>query len=444
VALQQNSLTGYFMHSDVSPAGHIECSNPTINQIWQATNTSYLSNLFGYPTDCPQREKNGWTGDAQIAVETGLYNFDAITVYEKWLADLRDEQQPNGILPSIVPTGGWGYEWGNGPDWTSAIAIIPWDVYLFYGDPQLLRDCYDNIKRYVDHINSLYPSGLTTWGLGDWIPVKSKTPVEFTSTAYYYADVVILAHAARLFHHDTDYTMYSRLAEKIKAAFNNKYLDAATGNYAQGLQTELSAALYWHLVPAPIIPKTAAVLAARVRADSVKLDVGLLGTKTILNALSENGYADLAYRLASNETEPSWGWWMKNGATTLYENWPINAGSDISLNHIMFGEISAWFYKGLGGILADTAEVGFRHIWLRPHFVMGLNEFSATHDCPFGTIVSHWQRDRDRLDYTATIPAGASATLTLELPGGGTQVEALASGTYQFVWMAGEGKFRRG
>jgi alpha-L-rhamnosidase len=444
VALQQNSLRGYFMHSDVSPVGHIECSNPTINQIWQATNASYLSNLFGYPTDCPQREKNGWTGDAQIAVETGLYNFDAITVYEKWLADLRDEQQPNGVLPSIVPTGGWGYEWGNGPDWTSAIAIIPWNIYLFYGDPQPLRDCYDNIKRYVDHINSLYPSGLTTWGLGDWIPVKSKTPVEFTSSAYYYADVVVLARAARLFHHDKDYALYSKLAEKIKAAFNSRYLDAATGNYDKGLQTELSAALYWHLVPTPVIPKTAAVLAARVRADSVKLDVGLLGTKTILNALSENGYADLAYQLASSETEPSWGWWMKNGATTLYENWPINAGSDISLNHIMFGEISAWFYKGLGGILPDSAEPGFRHIRLQPHFVPGLDEFSATHDCPFGTIVSHWQWDGGRLTYTATIPAGASATLILEVPGRGRQVEEIGSGTWQYILMAGEGKFRRG
>jgi len=443
VTLQQNSLTGYFMHSDVRPVGTIQTSNPTINQIWSATNNSYLSNLFGYPTDCPQREKNGWTGDAQIAVETGLYNFDAITVYEKWLADLRDEQQPNGVLPSIVPTGGWGYEWGNGPDWTSAIAIIPWNVYLFYGDSKLLGDCYENIKRYVDHINYLYPSGLTTWGLGDWIPVKSKTPVEFTSTAYYYADVVVLAQAAKLFHKDDDSAYYSRLAAKIKAAFNEKYLNTVTGNYESGLQTELSAALYWHLVPTEMIPKTAAVLAARVRADSVKLDVGLLGTKTILNALSENGYADLAYRLASAENEPSWGWWMKNGATTLYENWPINAGSDISLNHIMFGEIGAWFYKGLGGILPDSAAPGFRHIRLKPHCVTGLNEFTATHDCPFGTIVSQWRRNGDQLVYTTTIPAGSSATLTLEVPGG-AQTEELSSGTYQFTWMPGEAKFRRG
>ncbi|HLX66381.1 MAG TPA: family 78 glycoside hydrolase catalytic domain, partial [Puia sp.] len=274
VALDRSSLVGYFMHSDVRPVGWVQCSNPIINKIWEATNNSYLSNLFGYPTDCPQREKNGWTGDAQIAVETGLYNFDAITVYEKWLADLRDEQQPNGVLPSIVPSSGWGYEWGNGPDWTSAIAIIPWNVYLFYGDDKLLRDCYDNIKRYVDHINSLYPSGLTTWGLGDWVPLKSVTPKEFTSTAYYYADVDILAHAAKIFHREADYAYYRQLGRKIKDAFNARYLDRATGNYDSGYQTELSAALYWKLVPAEFIVNTARLLAKRVQDDSVKLDVG--------------------------------------------------------------------------------------------------------------------------------------------------------------------------
>ncbi|MBS1577067.1 MAG: family 78 glycoside hydrolase catalytic domain, partial [Bacteroidetes bacterium] len=166
VILTKESLVGYFMHSDVTPVGAINSSNTTINKIWSATNNSYLSNLFGYPTDCPQREKNGWTGDGQTASETGLYSFDGITIYEKWMADHRDEQQPNGVLPSIVPTDGWGYEWGNGPDWTSTIAIIPWNIYLFYGDSKLLADCYDNIKRYVDYINLNYPTGLTTWGLG--------------------------------------------------------------------------------------------------------------------------------------------------------------------------------------------------------------------------------------------------------------------------------------
>ena len=409
--LTKESLTGYFMHSNVPAAGHISSSDTMINQLWQATNNSYLSNLFGYPTDCPQREKNGWTGDAQIAIETGLYNFDGITIYEKWLADHRDEQQPNGVLPSIIPTGGWGYEWGNGPDWTSTIAIIPWNIYLFYGDTTLLSASYDNMRRYVDHITAISPSGLTTWGLGDWVPVKSKSPVEFTSTAYYYADALILAKAAKLFGKTADHHKYDALAGKIKNAFNAKYLDASTGIYGEGVQTELSAALYWGLVPEAMKSKVAANLAKRVAADNFHLDVGLLGTKSILNALSENGYADVAYKLAAQRTFPSWGWWIVNGATTLFENWNINASSDLSRNHIMFGEIGAWMYKGIGGIKPDEAAPGFRHILLSPSFVEGLDHFEASHESPYGAIVSSWKRNAGAVSYTVTVPANTTADI---------------------------------
>lgn len=413
VELTAASLTGYFMHSDVPSIGQVKSSNPTIDKIWWATNNAYLSNLFGYPTDCPQREKNGWTGDAHIAIETGLYNFDGITIYQKWLADHRDEQQPNGVLPAIIPTSGWGYEWANGPDWTSTIAIIPWNVYLFYGDSTLLADCYDNIKRYVDHINEQSPSGLTEWGLGDWVPVKSKSPVELTSSAYYYTDVSILAKAAKLLGKEADYTYYSALAATIKSAINAKYLNRQTGQYGTGLQTELSIPLYWGLVPEELKSKVAANLAKRVEADNFHLDVGLLGTKAILNALSENGYADVAYKIASQETFPSWGWWIVNGATTLYENWPIDAKSDISMNHIMFGEISAWLFKGIGGIKPDPQQPGFKHILIKPQYVTGLNHFDATYESPYGTIHSSWKRVGKGIAYTVVIPPNSTATVEL-------------------------------
>lgn len=412
--LTKESLTAYFMHSDVPQIGKIHSSNNTLNKIWEAANASYLSNLFGYPTDCPQREKNGWTGDAHIAVETGLYNFDGITVYEKWLADHRDEQQPNGVLPAIIPTGGWGYQWGNGPDWTSTIAIIPWNIYLFYGDSRLLKQCYDNIKRYVDYIDEQYPSGITDWGLGDWIPVKSVTPKEFTSTVYYYVDVLILSKAAKLFRKQSDYEKYSLLAEKIKKALNDKYLDPKTGIYGSGLQTEQSVPLYWGLVPDELREKVAANLAKRVEADGKHLDVGLLGSKTILNALSENGYAELAYEVASQETFPSWGWWIVNGATTFYENWPIDAKSDISMNHIMFGEINAWYYKALGGIFPDENQPGFKNIVLKPNFVQGLDYFEATHEGPYGEILSSWKKKGKQVKYNVSVPTNSEATLYLK------------------------------
>ena len=413
IQLQKENLVGYFMHSDVPVAGEVKSSEPIINKIYYATNNSYLSNLFGYPTDCPQREKNGWTGDAQIAIETGLYGFDGITIYEKWLADHRDEQQPNGVLPSIIPTDGWGYEWGNGPDWTSTIAIIPWNVYLFYGDKKLLADCYENIRKYVNHIDETYPTGLTSWGLGDWIPVKSKSPVELTSTCYYYADVVILAKAAKILGKSDDHQKYLALAKKIKDAFNAKYLDKQKGIYASGIQTEMSVPLYWKIVPQESIKLVAENLAKRVEADGFHLDVGLLGTKAILNALSENGYANVAYKIAAQKTYPSWGWWMENGATTLYENWPIDAKSDISMNHIMFGEIGAWLYKSPGGIRPDENQPGFKHVIIAPNVMDGLDSFEASHIGPYGKILSSWKRINNGIQYEIMIPANSNATLEL-------------------------------
>jgi alpha-L-rhamnosidase len=413
VTLTKESLSGYFMHSRVASKGQIVAPQSILEPISFAARNSYLSNLFGYPTDCPQREKNGWTGDAHIAIETGLYNYDGITVYEKWMADHRDEQQPNGVLPSIIPTDGWGYEWGNGPDWTSTIAIIPWNIYLFYGDTKLLADCYDNIKLYVDHINDGYPTGLTTWGLGDWVPVTTKPEVEFTSTPYYFTDVTILAKAAKLLGKEVDYKKYSALAVKIKNAFNAKYLNKQTGLYGKGMQTELSMPLYWGMVPDELKSKVAANLAKRVKQDSLHLNVGLLGTKSILNALSENGYADMAYTIAAQKTYPSWGWWIVNGATTLYENWPIDAKSDISRNHIMFGEVGAWLYKGIAGIRPDENAPGFKNVIMELHFVDSLDSYASMHKGPYGNILCSWRKSNGLIESTITVPPNSTATLHL-------------------------------
>lgn len=436
VELTANSLKAYFMHSDVPVTGSIHSSSELLNKIWAATNNAYLSNLFGYPTDCPQREKNGWTGDAHIAIEMGLYNYDGITIYEKWLADHQDEQAPNGVLPAIIPTSGWGYHWGNGVDWTSTIAIIPWNIYLFYGDKHLLASVYDNIKRYVDYLDRTYPSGITDWGLGDWIPIQAKSSKELTSSIYYYVDADILAKAAALLSKPDDYRKYSALAEKIKASINARFLNEETGVYCSGHQTELSAPLYWKIVPEQLKTLVAKNLAEKVQKDG-RMDVGLLGSKTILNALSENGYAELAYMLASKDTYPSWGWWIKNGATTLYENWRVDGKRDISLNHIMFGEVSAWYYKALGGIFPDASAPGFKHIILKPNFVSGLQFFEASHVSPYGEIRSSWKRNKKTIMYSVTIPSNCSASFYLDdsyliVKQKGVNVVKLEPGTYQW------------
>lgn len=431
--VKPDSLHALFLHSDVPQVGWIESSSPLIDKLMHASRMSYLSNLMGLPTDCPQREKNGWTGDGHLAIEAGLYNFDAITIYEKWMADHRDEQQPNGVLPDIIPTGGWGYGGGNGLDWTSTIAIIPWTLYLFYGDDQALRDCYPHIRRYVDYVDRCQShDGLTSWGRGDWVPVSKGSNIELTSSVYYYVDARILARAARMFGYEWDALHYDALARSIRDAINRKFLNREEGIYASGTQTELSVPLCWGVVPDDCRQKVAGRLNQMVINAGYHLDVGVLGCKALLNALCQNGYTETAYRVAVQDTYPSWGYWMVKGCTTLLETWTPHATKDItknlSDNHMMFGEIGAWFYKGLAGIYPDEQDPGFRHILLRPWFPQDLNSFTARHISPYGEIRSGWKRKGRKLTYTAVIPPCSTATLTL--PDG--TVHELASGTHQF------------
>ncbi|MGO1245041.1 MAG: family 78 glycoside hydrolase catalytic domain, partial [Sphingobacterium sp.] len=410
IELSEENLTAFFMHSDVRSIGSVNTSSSLVNSLWKVTNNAYLSNLYGYPTDCPQREKNGWTGDGHLAIESALYNFDGITVYEKWLADHRDEQQPNGVLPDIIPTGGWGYGTANGLDWTSTIAIIPWEVYQFYGDSRLLEKCYDNIKRYVDYVDRISPSGLTKFGRGDWVPVKTTSNLELTSSVYFYADANILASAAKLFGRDADFEKYNALRNKIRDAINAKFLDKDRGIYAEGSQTELSVPLYWDVVPDEMKEKVASNLNQSVEKSDFHLDVGVLGAKALLNALTENGYEQSAYKVAVQDSYPSWGWWVVNGATTLLENWDLQAKRDISDNHMMFGEIGGWFFKSIGGILPDPQRPGFEHILLKPIFPDELSESEVKFESPYGEIITSWKKKNGNVNLIVHIPANSSAT----------------------------------
>lgn len=418
IILNERSIVGYFMHSDVPAVGLIRSSNPLLDKIWWATNNSYLSNLMGLPTDCPQREKNGWTGDGHFAIETGLYNFNSMLIYEKWMADHRDEQQPNGVLPDIIPTGGWGYGTANGTDWTSTIAIIPWTLYQFYGDQRPLVDNYENMKAYVKYVQNTSSNYLTSFGRGDWVPVKSTSSLEYTSSIYYFVDADILHKTAKLLGRKDDEIYFGNLAQRIKNAINVKYFNEKAGVYGSGVQTEMSMALLWKIVPEQHRMRVAANLAKRVADDGLHLDVGVLGARAILSALSDNGQAETAYQLAIQNTYPSWGWWIVNGATTLYENWDINAKRDISQNHMMFGAVGGWFFTGLAGIQIDENRPGFKHIILKPNFVKGLAHFTGTHQGPQGTISSSWKKLSNQIVYEVTVPANSSATIYFPLSKG--------------------------
>jgi alpha-L-rhamnosidase len=382
-----------------------------LNRIWEAARWSYLGNLQGIPTDCPHREKNGWTGDAHLAAEQAMFNYFPAAVYTKWIRDIADEQQPDGRLPGIVPTGGWGYHWGNGPAWDSAFLLIPYYQYVYYGDTDLFRRHYDRMKRYVDYLTSRATNGVVNIGLNDWVPFKTKTEAGITDTAYYYVDTKIVALAAALLGKTDEARRYGELAERINQDFNRTFYHPETGVYDNGGQTALSCALYQGLVQPENDARVLSNLVDTVEKADWHIDTGILGAKYLLNTLTDHGRADVAYRIASQKDLPSWGWWIEQGATTLWEDWR----GDGSRFHIMYGDIAAWFYKAIAGIHPDPATPGFKHFIIKPHVVEDLRYARAEYDSIRGRIVSDWALEGREFRLNVIIPANSRATVNLPI-----------------------------
>lgn len=417
-----DNLKGRVVHTAFDSAGEFSCSSELLNSIQKCTRWSYTSNYVGIPTDCPHREKNGWTGDAMIAAETGLFNFASQAAYTKWMTDFADEQRPSGQLPGIIPTGGWGYNWGSGPAWDSAYTHIPWYMYLYSGDIRILKTHYSGMKRYVDYMSGMATENILEFGLGDWCPPegngKIATPVELTSTGYYYANCRILTQTAELLGHHKDMAFYSALAQQIKDAFNARFYNPEDGRYADGGQTSQACALFHGLAESGEREKVLARLKESIAEKENHPWFGILGAKYVPNILTDEGYADLALTMLRQTTYPGWGYWIEQGATTLWETWE---GSGYSQNHIMFGDISAWMYKTLAGISPDVSSPGFRHFFLRPQVLHGLTWVRAEHKCMYGLIRSVWRVEGDSIFFDMEIPANTTATICL--PGAVDSIE---------------------
>jgi alpha-L-rhamnosidase len=437
-------LRGRVVHTDFETVGSFECSNPLFNRLVELTQWSYRGNYHGYPTDCPQREKNGWTGDAHLAAEQAMYQFENTAAYAKWIQDIHDEQRETGEIAAIIPTSGWGYQWGNGPAWDSAFLIIPWYVYQYRGDTKILADHYERMRLYVDYLTSRAENGIVKIGLGDWVPADTVTPNTITSTGYYYVDTKIVVRAAEILGKTEDAKKYSALAGEIKQAFNREFYKG-DGVYLNGSQTALSCAVYQGLVEDSEREKVLKRLAEHVAGRDDHLDVGILGAKYLFHTLSENGHHDLAYRILNQKTAPSYGDWADRGATTLWEDWK----GVTSLNHIMFGDMVTWFYQKLAGINADPKQPGFKHVVIRPMPVADLTYVTAKTESMYGTIRSAWKKGADgSFVLEVTIPANTTGTVwvpadsegDVEADGArfvrmeeGCAVYAVEAGDYRFI-----------
>lgn len=408
---------------DFPRIGEVCAFDDTLDRLQRCTVNSFLANFVNIPTDCPHREKNGWTGDAQLACEAGLYNFDAAETYLEWLALLADNQRPNGQLPGIAPTAGWGYNWGSGPAWDSALFVIPEAIHRFTGSLDAAARFYDPMRRYLDYCASMAEDHIVNFGLGDWChPRPAEIPAAApTDTGYYYFDAVWLAACAEMLGREDDRETHTELAGAIRRSFRNTFR-RADGRWGSGSMTETAAAVHFGLTDPGETETAVAALAAMVEAAEFKSEFGILGAKYIPRVLAEHGHADAAFRIFTQPEFPGWANWLKMGANTLWERWD----GTYSRNHVMFGDISAWLYRYPGG--------------LRPDFGYGRNRMIVevvappqlqTFEANWNGYRTEWHRAGGVIKLAVTVPAHGRALV--RLPDGSAAELGPGAGRYSFA-----------
>ncbi len=422
------SLEGCFVHSEVEHTGSFKCSNDLINRIHENVVWGHLSNLMSIPTDCPQRdERHGWLGDAHLAAEEAIFNFDLAPFYSNFISEIQLSQTQEGGLPDIVP----GYLrslYPADPAWGTAFITLAWLMYQHYGDERILADNFDSMRRYIEFLRSKAEGNIqkTLGKFGDWCPPGSiaskKTPVELVATWYYFHDVVLLGKIAAALGKKDDEKIFSLLADKIRSAFNRFFL--RKDGYAslqngpldfEPSQTSNLLPLHLDLVPDDSKQQVIDTLVDSViRLNDCHLDTGIIGTRYLLEVLCDIGQAEAAYKIASQTSYPGWGYMIAEGATTLWERWEKREGGGMnSQNHIMLGSVDAWFYKYLTGIKPLSA--GWRRIGILPHPLGDLEFVEAETSTPLGRLAVSWKRSEGQFELTADVPVGAEAEIGLPL-----------------------------
>jgi alpha-L-rhamnosidase len=427
------NLTGIVIHSDMTPAGSFECSHPLINQLQRNIQWGQKGNFLDVPTDCPQRdERLGWTGDAQAFCRTAAFNFDVAGFFTKWLKDLAADQKKNGSVPWVIPDViSRGQEAGGGSTgWADAATIIPWTMYLCYGDRRILEHQFASMKAWVGYMaeqagdDYIHNQG---FHFGDWLAYSTNRPdypgattdKDLIATAFFAYSTSLLVKAAKVLAKEDEAAKYSALLEKIKQAFQQEYV-TANGRLASNTQTAYALALAFDLLPENMRAGAAQRLANDVKAFQNHLTTGFLGTPYLCHVLSNNGFVDVAYALLMQETYPSWLYPVKMGATTIWERWdgikPDGTFQDAgmnSFNHYAYGAIGEWLYRVVAGIEIDPEQPGYMHILIQPQPGGKLAHARASLMSMYGKIESAWKIADGLFNLTINVPANTRATVRL-------------------------------
>ncbi|MFD0990023.1 glycoside hydrolase family 78 protein [Mariniflexile jejuense] len=426
-----DQFLGKVVYDYIETIGTFECSNQTMNQIFKNAFWGIRGNYKGMPIDCPQRnERQPWLGDRTTGAYGESFLFDNQTLYAKWLDDIKFSQTLDGGIPDVAPAF-WRY-YGDGVTWQGAYIKVADMLYNQFADENVIKNHYPYMKKWMDYMEANYLKNdlMTKDKYGDWcVPpesleiIRSQDPTRLTdgevlSSAFYYHLLQIMKKFAHIINAtEADIAHYDDLSERIKTAFNKKYLNTSTFSYANNTVTANVLPLAFGMVPEELKAKVFDNMVHEIEVTKQgHVSTGVVGIQFLMRTLTEHGRGDLAYKLASNKTYPSWGYMVENGATTIWELWNGNTANPEmnSQNHVMLlGDLLVWYYENMAGIKSNPEMPGFKQIIMKPDFNAGLSYVNASYKSSYGLIRSHWKKNKNKLTWYITIPVNTTALVNL-------------------------------
>lgn len=425
---QKSDFTGCLVYDDMKTVGTFESSNSLLNQIYKNSWWGIASNYKGMPVDCPQRnERQPWLGDRTVGAYGESFLFDNTALYKKWLDDIRYAQKEDGAIPDVAPAF-WRY-YSDNVTWPATLLFVTDMLYKQTGDISVLHKNYPAVKKWMAYMKDRYMNSegiITKDSYGDWCapPVSAeagkgvnadqKHPSALIATAYYYHLATMMTRYSTLTGNGGDSSGYAALASELKEAFNRKFYNAE-GYYGDNKLTDNLLPVYFGIVEDVHKTKVVKQICYLIEEKNKgHLSTGIIGTNFLMRTLTENGRSDLAYRIASQKTYPSWGYMIENGATAIWELWNGNTAAPKmnSQNHVMMlGDLLIWYYENLGGIKAEAP--GFKEIVMKPEMIKGLDAVNATYNSVHGLIKSSWTKSANDFKWDISIPANTTARISI-------------------------------
>lgn len=426
--LNPEDFTAVTLYSAMPQTGHFSSSDSMINQLQHNIEWGLRGNFLDVPTDCPQRdERLGWTGDAQVFSRTASFIRNVNSFFDKWMKDVAADQFKDGRISHVVPNV-MGPDAGGSSGWADVATIVPWNMYLAYGDRQILENQYPSMKGWVDYIKGVSKDNLwnTGFNFGDWLFYSvdndndgrsAVTDKYLIAQCFYGHSTQLLINAAKVLGKTEDVQSYTQLLEKIKTAFVREYM-TPSGRLVSSTQTAYVLALNFDMLPENRRVQAADRLVKNIESYDNHITTGFLGTPYIAEVLTRFGHSDVAYKLLLQKTYPSWLYPVKMGATTIWERWDGKKPDSTfqtpgmnSFNHYAYGAIGDWMYRKMVGL--DTYEdgVGYKHIKIKPHIGGDFTSAEASQITYYGKVANSWKINGDKLTMKVEIPVNTYATV---------------------------------